>query len=68
MRLVQDQKLFRDLEYLGAFIDSADLGAGARARLKSLVDRDFASRREFEAWHAKAKLTWDEASGRYRAE
>jgi hypothetical protein len=65
--VVHKKELHRDLAYLGALLGGDTHQAGAKARLKALTGRDFASRAEFETWLGanKDKLKWDAAAGRY---
>lgn len=68
IRYVAQSKLHRDLEYLGALLESGDRAEAARGRLEALTGRNFGTRADFEAWHAEhgAKLIWDRDAGRYR--
>jgi hypothetical protein len=65
--LVRGKELYRDLAYLGALLEDSARTQAAKARLKALTGRDFATRADFDTWHAanKAKLKWDAAAGRY---
>lgn len=67
--VVQKKELHRDLTYLGALLADETHGSAAKARLKALTSRDFATRADFDAWHAanKDKLKWDAAAGKYVA-